>query len=108
MVWRNLYWRNVFACLYYKRYPFIVKEALKTVPSQSEFYQCMNDVINWHKKYPKDWKQTWLEVQKKWADDIGCPEGVFAPFNIDAKVNAAYVCDWSYCMGTKILLKRLK
>ena len=69
----------------------IAKEALKTVPSQSEFYQCMNDVINWHKKYPKDWKQTWLEVQKKWADDIGCPEGVFAPFNIDAKVNAAYV-----------------
>ncbi len=38
-----------------------------------------------------DWKQTWLEVQRKWADDIGCPEGVFVPFNIDAKVNAAYV-----------------
>jgi len=30
-------------------------------------------------------------VQKKWANDIGCPEGVFLPFNIDAKVNAAYV-----------------
>ena len=30
-------------------------------------------------------------VQKKWANDIGCPEGVFVPFNIDAKVNAAYV-----------------
>ena len=70
---------------------YIAKEALKTIPSQSEFYQCINDVINWHKKYPNDWKQTWLEVQKKWADDIGCPEGVFAPFNIDAKVNAAYV-----------------
>ena len=70
---------------------YIVSEALKTVPAQSEFYQCINDVIGWHKKYPADWKQTWLEVQKKWANDIGCPEGVFAPFNIDAKVNAAYV-----------------
>ncbi|MEP7319752.1 MAG: ADP-ribosylglycohydrolase family protein [Panacibacter sp.] len=70
---------------------FIVNEALKTVPKQSEFYQCINDVIGWHKKYPSDWKQTWLEVQKKWANDIGCPEGVFVPFNIDAKVNAAYV-----------------
>lgn len=70
---------------------YIVTEALKTVPAQSEFYQCMRDVIGWHKKYPNDWKQTWLEVQKKWADDIGCPEGVFAPFNIDAKVNAAYI-----------------
>ena len=70
---------------------YIVKEALKTVPSQSEFYLCINDVIKWHDQYPNDWKQTWFQVQKKWADDIGCPEGVFAPFNIDAKINAAYV-----------------
>ena len=70
---------------------YIVSEALKTVPKQSEFYQCINDVIGWYKKYPTDWKQTWLEVQKKWANDIGCPDGVFVPFNIDAKVNAAYV-----------------
>jgi hypothetical protein len=70
---------------------FIVCEALKAIPVQSEFHQCISDVISWHKKYPTDWKQTWFEVQKKWADDIGCPEGVFVPFNIDAKVNAAYV-----------------
>src|SRR5450432_3607747 len=71
--------------------PYIINEALKTVPKQSEFYQCVNDVIEWHKKYPTDWKQTWLEVQKKWANDIGCPDGVFEPYDIDAKVNAAYV-----------------
>lgn len=70
---------------------YITNEALKTIPKQSEFYQSINDVLRWHKKYPSDWKQTWLEVQKKWANDISCPEGVFAPFNIDAKVNAAYV-----------------
>lgn len=34
----------------------IVKDALKTIPHQSEFYQCINDVIGWYKKYPKDWK----------------------------------------------------
>ncbi|GAC1422750.1 MAG: hypothetical protein NVS9B7_14120 [Flavisolibacter sp.] len=70
---------------------YIVEQGLKTIPKQSEFYQCISDVIYWYKKYPTDWKQTWMEVQKKWANDIGCPEGVFAPFNIDAKVNAAYV-----------------
>ena len=70
---------------------YIISEALKTIPKQSEFYQSISDVISWHKKYPSDWKQTWLEIQKKWANDIGCPEGVFVPFNIDAKVNAAYV-----------------
>lgn len=70
---------------------FVVTEALKAVPQESKFYQCINDVISWHKKYPGDWKQTWFEVQKKWAGDIGCPEGVYSPFNIDATVNAAYV-----------------
>lgn len=71
--------------------PFIVAEGLKTIPAQSEFYQCIRDVIKWHQQYPTDWKQTWFEIQKKWTNDVGCPEGVFVPFNIDAKVNAAYV-----------------
>ena len=70
---------------------YMVKRALEMVPVKSEFYQCIHDVIEWHKKYPGNWKQTWLKVQEKWANDIGCPEGVFAPFDIDAKVNAAYV-----------------
>ena len=69
----------------------IIEGALKTIPEQSEFYKSIADVIAWHKKYPNDWKQSWLEVQKKWANDIGCPDGIFSPFNIDAKVNAAYV-----------------
>src|SRR6516225_8979215 len=71
--------------------PYFVSQALRTIPERSEFYQCIRDVINWHRDYPGDWKQTWLEIQKKWANDIGCPDGVFLPFNIDAKVNAAYV-----------------
>jgi hypothetical protein len=70
---------------------FIIEQALKTIPQSSEFFQCIHDVIEWHKKYPGDWKQVWLEVQKKWANDVGCPDGIFAPFNIDAKVNTAYV-----------------
>jgi len=70
---------------------YIVTEALKTVPGQSEFYRCISDVINNYQRFPQDWKYTWLQVQKNWANDIGCPEGVFVPFNIDAKVNAAYV-----------------
>ena len=69
----------------------IIREALKTIPKQSNYYKCISDVIAWHKKNPKDWKATWFEVQKKWAQDIGCPDGVFRPFNIDATVNSAYV-----------------
>ncbi|RAJ95442.1 ADP-ribosylglycohydrolase [Larkinella arboricola] len=70
---------------------YVVKEALKTIPAQSTFYQCIADVIKWHAKYPNDWKQTWFETQRKWSDEVGCPDGVHVPFNIDAKINAAYI-----------------
>ncbi len=70
---------------------FVVTEALKTIPSESEFHQCISDVIKWHKQYPDDWKNAWFEAQKKWTADKGCPLGVFQPYNIDAKINAAYI-----------------
>ena len=70
---------------------FIVTEALKSIPAKSTYYQCINDVINWHKKYPNDWKATWFGVQKKWTQDIACTDGVFLPFDISARVNAAYI-----------------
>jgi hypothetical protein len=69
----------------------VVKDALGTIPPQSDFHRCVADVIRWHGQYPNDWTRTWWEVQKKWSSDRTCPEGVFAPFNIDATVNAAYV-----------------
>jgi hypothetical protein len=69
----------------------IVNEALRTIPAKSTYYQCIHDVINWHKQYPTDWHQTWFELQKKWSSENGCPDGVFNAFNIDAKLNSAYV-----------------
>ncbi len=70
---------------------FIVSEALKTIPAQSSFAKCISDVIAWHNQYPNDWQKAWFELQKKWSEDIGCPKGTFEPYNIDAKMNAAYV-----------------
>ncbi|NWJ52795.1 MAG: ADP-ribosylglycohydrolase family protein [Bacteroidetes bacterium] len=70
---------------------YIVTEALKSIPKESEFYNCMNDVIKAHKKNSKDWKACWFEIEKKWTQDVGCPDGVFSCFDIDAKVNSAYV-----------------
>lgn len=70
---------------------FIVEEALKAIPEKSVFYQCMTDVIRWHKEYPGDWKRTWFECERKWNHDIGCPDGVFSAFNIDAVINSAYI-----------------
>ncbi len=70
---------------------FITSEALKTIPAKSRYYQCMSDVIRWHKEFPTDWKRTWFECQKKWSEDIGCPDGVFNVFDIDAVINSSYI-----------------
>jgi len=69
----------------------IVKKALTVIPAQSKFAQCISDVIQWHQQEPKDWKATWYKVNRKWATDTGSPLGIFKPFNIDAKINAAWV-----------------
>lgn len=69
----------------------IVEEALKTIPPQSKYYQCIADVISWYHQDPNDWKKAWFEAQKKWTYDVGCPDGVFRPFNIDATINGAYI-----------------
>lgn len=70
---------------------YIVTEALKTIPEQSRFYKCISDVIAWHKSYPDDWKKTWQACEEKWSQEIGCPDGVLVPFNIDAMINSAYI-----------------
>jgi hypothetical protein len=69
---------------------FIVKEALKMLPQESEFYKFMSDVITWSEQF-EDWKQTWQEVENKWGNDATCPDGFSNPFNIEAKMNCAYI-----------------
>jgi len=69
----------------------IVEQAVKTIPEGTKFYDCITDVIKWHELYPGDWQATWFELQKKWNNDVGCPKGCFLSFNIDAKINSAYV-----------------
>ena len=70
---------------------FVISEALRTIPKESLFHQTIADVIQWHKQYPDDWKETWFEIEKKHSSEKGCPEGVYNSFNIDARLNAAYV-----------------
>lgn len=70
---------------------YIVTQALEVIPKETDYHKCMSDVIKWHRETPNDWKETWFKVQKKWGQDIGCPRGVFGTFNIDAKINSAWI-----------------
>lgn len=71
--------------------PALAERALEVIPAESKFAQCAKDVIQWHHENPGDWKATWFKVSRKWGTDTGSPLGIFKPFNIDAKINAAWV-----------------
>ncbi len=75
----------------YNNIDSVVNKALRMIPKESTYYQCVSDAIQWHRQYPNDWKTTWKELQDKWGEDIGCPDGADADFDIDAKLNSAYV-----------------
>ena len=69
----------------------IVREALKVIPEGTRYRSCMDDVIRWWGENPDDWKAVWQLVEDNYGVDVGCPEGVFKPYNIDAVINSAYI-----------------
>ncbi|MCG6923658.1 MAG: ADP-ribosylglycohydrolase family protein [Acidobacteria bacterium] len=69
----------------------VVEEGLKSIPAGSGYAQVIADVLAWHGEHPADWKTTWTLLEEKWDGDDMCPDGALAPFNIDARLNGAYI-----------------
>jgi hypothetical protein len=69
----------------------IIDAGLAALPDGCEYKKVQQDIIAWHARYPDDWTRTWQELQNKWTHNDRCPEGRDKPFNIDAKINGAYV-----------------
>ena len=69
--------------------PAIVERALLSIPAESDYYKCIRDVVILHAHYPDDWRAAWAELENKWGDVDIC--GALVPFNIDAKLNGAYI-----------------
>lgn len=69
--------------------PKIVEKALKSIPAESDYYKIIRDVMNLRQHYPSDWRAAWKELEDKWGDVDICGAG--SPFNIDAKLNGAYI-----------------
>jgi hypothetical protein len=67
----------------------IIEKALQSIPSESDYYKVIRDVLALHKHYPADWHSSWKELQDKWGEVDICGAG--SPFNIDAKLNGAYI-----------------
>lgn len=67
----------------------IIEKALLSIPSESDYHKVIRDVITLHQHYPSDWRAAWKELQDKWGEVDICGAG--SPFNIDAKLNGAYI-----------------
>jgi len=69
----------------------VVEQGLLAIPAESGYAKLIRDVLAWHAADPVDWRKTWLLIEEKWNRDDPCPDGALAPFNIDARINGAYV-----------------
>jgi ADP-ribosylglycohydrolase len=68
----------------------VVKAGLASIPRESAYAQVIADVLKWSQK-EKDWRKVWQQIEDQWDTNDPCPEGARTPFNIDAKLNGAYV-----------------
>lgn len=67
----------------------IVRTALASIPAKSGYAQVIGDVLDGYRNNPTDWRATWHTLQEEWGTVDIC--GALDPFNIDAKLNGAYI-----------------
>jgi hypothetical protein len=91
-VYGGIFFGGMYAAAFFDSDPRRVVEAgLACLPAKSGYAQVIRDLLAWSAKHPDDWKQTWRALEDKWDRDDPCPDGALAPFNIDARLNGAYV-----------------
>jgi hypothetical protein len=73
----------------------VVEAGLRCIPQGSQYHECISDVLRWYRSYPDDWARTWHLINEKYHLNpdyrrFSC-SGSQGEFNIDAKINGAYV-----------------
>ena len=73
----------------------IIEAGLRCIPGGSQYHECISDVLRWYREYPDDWTKTWQLVNEKYHLNeayrrFSC-SGATGEFNIDAKINGAYI-----------------
>lgn len=71
----------------------IVEAGLRCIPAESQYAECIRDVIAWWKEQPDDWQAVWQKIEDKYNLNpdyrrASCMKGLG---NIDAKINGAYI-----------------
>jgi hypothetical protein len=73
----------------------LIEAGLNCIPEGSQYAEMVRDVIKWHDENPDHWRKTWQSINAKYYDNpdyrrLSC-SGVDDEFNIDAKINGAYI-----------------
>jgi len=73
----------------------IVAAGLRCIPKDSQYHECIADLLKWHRLYPNDWTRTWQLLNEKYQLNpqyrrFSC-RGADSDYNIDAKINGAYI-----------------
>jgi len=71
----------------------IINAGLKCIPAESQYAECIRDVLAWYEKDPDNWEKTWQLIDDKYQKNpdyrrASCSKG---DFNIDAKINGGYI-----------------
>lgn len=69
----------------------VVATGLAGIPPASAYARLVSDAMTWSQQHPEDWRVVWRLLQQKWDVDDCCPKGARNPYNIDAKLNGAFI-----------------
>ncbi|MEN8228575.1 MAG: ADP-ribosylglycohydrolase family protein [Bacteroidota bacterium] len=73
----------------------IIEAGLASIPEESQYTEAVRDVIKWHGENPEEWQKCWQLIEDKYNLNhdyrrFSC-SGTDSNFNIDAKINGAYI-----------------
>jgi ADP-ribosylglycohydrolase len=71
----------------------IVEAGREAIPEGTAYRQMIEDVLRLHRRHPRDWQAAWGRLERSWNAHSRAAKrtAVNAEFNIDAKLNGAYV-----------------
>lgn len=88
----GMFFAGMYAAAFFESDPEkVVRAGLLSIPEGSGYAKVIKSVLAEHAKNPADWRRTWQAITDAWDKDDPCPDGALRPFNIDARLNGAWV-----------------
>ncbi len=85
---------GMYAEAFFEKEPVkLVEAGLRCIPPGSQYAECVRDVLAWYRENPANWEETWRRIEEKYQKNPAYRRAscVKDKYNIDAKINGAYV-----------------